>query len=64
LNQDESHRNKIIIGRTVKILIIALVGTLPLVVHLSLDIKITTNFIRNLERQIQYEELGKRIEHT
>ena len=51
-------------GRTVKILIITLVGTLPLVVHLSLDIKITTNFIRNLERQIQYEELGKRIEHT
>jgi hypothetical protein len=59
LNQDikKSIENKRITRQTVKTLILVLIGTLPLAIRLSLDVEITTNCVRNLERQSQYEEL-------
>jgi hypothetical protein len=50
--------NQRIIEQTIESLILALIGTLPVTFHLSLNVEITTNRSRNLERQSQYEELG------
>jgi len=50
--------NQRIIEQTIETLILALIGTLPVAVHLSLNVEIMTNRSRNLERQSQYEVLG------